>query len=79
MVMLLIKKRRVSCGSRYVEVILVKVNGGETVCLRQIQVIDYDSFFLLRRILPHLLPHIKIRVTEGVSASALDLIIGSGS
>jgi len=44
------------------------------VCLTQIQVIDYDSFFWLQRILPH----IKIRVTEGVSALALDLIIGSG-
>ena len=29
-------------------------------------------------ILPHILPHIKIRVTEGVSLSALDLIEGVG-
>ena len=40
----------------------VGVNGGETVCLTQMQVIDYDSFFWLHRILPHILPHIKIKV-----------------
>ena len=44
------------------------------MCLTQIQVIDYDSFFWLQRILPH----IKIRVTEGVFALALELIIGGG-
>ena len=42
-------------------------NGGEGVCRMQIQVIDNDSFSWLCRILPHILPHIKIRVTEGVS------------
>jgi hypothetical protein len=46
----------------------------ETVCLTQIQVVDYDSFFGLHRILPHILPHIKIRVTEGVSKSDLDFV-----
>ena len=50
--------------------------GGETVCLTQIQIIDYDSFFRLQNILPHILPHIKIRVTEDISLSALDLIKG---
>ena len=40
----------------------VGVNGGETVCLTQIQVIDHDSFFPERRILPHILPRIKIRL-----------------
>ena len=49
----------------------VEENGGETVCLTQIQVIDYDSFFGLHRILPHILPHIKIGVTEGVFLSGL--------
>lgn len=39
----------------------------ETVCLTQIQIIDYDSFFRLQNILPHILPHIKIRVTVVVS------------
>ena len=42
----------------------------------QIQVVDYDSFFGLHRILPHILPGIKIRITEGISRSALDLIKG---
>ena len=53
--------------------------GGETVCLTQIQVVDYDSFFGLHSILPHILPHIKIRVTEGVSLSALDFVEGGGA
>jgi|GEM_PF-6079697 len=44
-----------------------KENGGEGVCLTQIQIIDYDSFFRLQNILPHILPHIKIRVTVVVS------------
>ena len=56
-----------------------KENGGETVCLTQIQVIDYDSFFWLHSILPHILPHIKIRVTEGISLSDLDFIEGGGA
>ena len=55
------------------------VNGGETVCLTQIQVVDYDSFFGLHRILPHILPHIKIRVTEAVPTSGLDLVRGGGA
>ena len=50
--------------------------GGETVCLTQIQIIDYVSFFWLHRILPHILPHIKLRGTECVFPTALDLIIG---
>ena len=58
--------------------VVKRVNGGETVCLTQIQVIDYDSFFRLQSILPHILPHIKIRVTDGVSPSALDWIKGGG-
>ena len=57
----------------------VGVNGGETVCLTQIQVVDYDSFFGLHRILPHILPHIKIRVTEAVFLSGLDFIEGGGA
>jgi hypothetical protein len=55
-----------------------KENGGEGVCQMRIQAIDYDSFFWLHRILPHILPHIKIRVTVDVSQSNLDLIIGGG-
>ena len=50
----------------------------ETVCLTQIQAIDYDSFSWLQVILPHISPHIKIRVTVDVSESGLDLIIGGG-
>ena len=57
----------------------VELNGGETVCLTQIQVVDYDSFFGLHRILPHILPHIKISVTECVFLSALDFIEGGGA
>ena len=57
----------------------VWINGGETVCLTQIQVVDYDSFFGLHRILPHILPHIKIRVTGAVSLSDLDFIEGGGA
>ena len=56
--------------------VAVRLNGGETVCLTQIQVIDYDSFFRLHSILPHILPHIEIRVTAGVSCSILDWIAG---
>ena len=44
----------------------------------RIQAIDNDSFFRLCSILPHILPHIKIRVTEDVSLSALDFIEGGG-
>ena len=51
-----------------------KENGGEGVCLPQIQAIDYDSFFRLQVILPHISPHIKIRVTGAVSLSDLDFI-----
>ena len=29
--------------------------------------------------IPHILPHIKIRVTEGVSTSGLDLVRGGGA
>ena len=47
----------------------------ETVCLTQIQVIDYDSFFWLQTNLPH----IKSRVTAAVSLSTLDFIKGGGS
>ena len=47
-----------------------------TVCLMQIQIIDYDLFSRRQIVLPHILPHIKIRVTEGVFLSALDLIRG---
>jgi hypothetical protein len=36
-----------------------KENGGEGVCLPQIQAIDYDSFFRIQVILPHISPHIK--------------------
>ena len=53
-----------------------KENGGEGVCLPQIQAIDYDSFFRLQVILPHISPHIKIRVTGAVSLSDLDCIEG---
>ena len=51
----------------------------ETVCLTQIQAIDYDSFSWLQVILPHISPHIKIRVTVDVSESDLDLIRGGGA
>ena len=44
----------------------------------QIQAIDYDSFFWLQIILPDILSHIKIRVTEGRSPSDLDFIKGVG-
>ena len=47
----------------------------ETVCLTQIQAIDYDSFSWLQVILPH----IKIRVTVDVSQSDLDLARGGGA
>ena len=50
----------------------------ETVCLTQIQAVDYELFFCLHSILLHILPHIKIRVTDGVSPSALDWIKGGG-
>ena len=53
--------------------------GGETVCFMQIQAIDYDSFFWLQIILPHILPHIKLRVTEGISKSDLDLVRRGGA
>jgi len=44
-----------------------KENGGEGVCLTQIQIIDYDSFVWWQKIVPHIVPHIKIRVTVVVS------------
>jgi hypothetical protein len=56
-----------------------KENGGEGVCRMQIQAIDNDSFFWLCRVLPHILPHIKIRVTVDVSQSDLDLVRGGGA
>jgi hypothetical protein len=56
-----------------------KENGGEGVCRMQIQAIDNDSFFWLGRVLPHILPHIKIRVTVDVSQSDLDLVRGGGA
>jgi hypothetical protein len=46
--------------------------------LHRFKSVDYDSFFWLHSILPHILPHIKIRVTDGVSPSALDWIKGGG-
>ena len=52
-----------------------KENGGEGVCRMQIQAIDNDSFFWLCRVLPHILPHIKIRVTEVASLSDLEVVI----
>lgn len=57
----------------------VTIDGGEGVCQMRIQAIDNDSFFWLCRILPHILPHIKIRVTAGVSQSDLDLVKGGGA
>ena len=54
-------------------------SGGGTVCLTEVQAIDYESFFWLHRILPHILPHIKIRVTEAVATSVLDFIEGVGA
>ena len=35
-------------------------------------------FFWLHSVLPHISTHIKIRVTEGISLSTLDLIEGVG-
>ena len=55
-----------------------KENGGEGVCQMRIQAIDNDSFFWSHRILPHILPHIKIRVTVDVSQSDSDLVRGGG-
>ena len=46
----------------------------ETVCLTQIQAIDYDSFSWLQVILPHISPHIKIRVTDDVFQPSLELV-----
>ena len=51
-----------------------KENGGEVVCFPQTQIIDFDSCFLHCKILPHILPLIKIRVTDCVSLSGLDFI-----
>jgi hypothetical protein len=53
-------------------------NSGGEVCLTEVQAIDYDSFFWLHKILPHILPHIKIRVTAGIYLSDLDFIEGGG-
>ena len=58
--------------------VVVKVDGGETLCLIQIQVIDYCLFSRRQIVLPHILPQIKIRVTEGVSLSDLDFVEGVG-
>ena len=44
----------------------------------QIQIIDYDSFSRRQIVLPHISPHIKIRVTEGVFLLVLDSIEGGG-
>ena len=54
-------------------------NGGEGVCLPQIQTIDYESFFRIQVILPHSSHHIKIRVTEASFLSALDFVEGGGA
>ena len=51
----------------------------EGVCRMQIQAIDNDSFFWLCRVLPHILPRIKIRVNVSVSLLPLDFIEGGGS
>ncbi len=42
----------------------------------QIQIIDYVSFSRRQIVLPHILPHIKIRVTEDVFLLVLDSIEG---
>ena len=49
-------------------------------CLQpmRIQAIDNDSFFRFCRILLHISPHIKIRVTVAFLELGLDLIIGGG-
>ena len=60
-------------------VTVLEENGGGEVCLTEVQVIDCDSFFRRCWILPHTLPHIKIRVTVGISRSGLDLIAGGGA
>jgi len=54
-------------------------SGGGTVCLTRTQAIDYDSFFRLQVILPHISPHIKIRVTKASFLSALDFVEGGGA
>jgi hypothetical protein len=54
---------------------LLRECGGGTVCLTEVQAIDYDSFFRLQVILPHISPHIKIRVTEVASLSDLEVVI----
>ena len=56
-----------------------KENDGEGVCLPQIQAIDYYSFFRIQVILPHISPHIKIRVTEASFLSALDFVERGGA
>ena len=56
-----------------------KENGGEGVCLRHMQGVDYNQFFWIQVILPHILPHIKIRVTEASFLSALDFVEGGGA
>ena len=58
--------------------VVVKVSGGEGVCVPQTQAIEYDSFFRLLVILPHISPHIKIRVTGAVPLSDFDFIEGVG-
>jgi hypothetical protein len=63
---------------RFLLFLLRECDGG-TVCLTEVQAIDYDSFFWLHRNLPHILPHIKIRVTAGIYLSALDFIEGGGA
>ena len=53
--------------------------GGEGVCLALFQTIVYNINFGVHIFLPHIIPHIKIGVTDGVSQSDLDLIIGVGA
>jgi hypothetical protein len=55
-----------------------KKNGGEGVCLVLFQTIVCNINFGVHIFLPHIIPHIKIGVTDGVSQSDLDLIIGGG-
>ena len=75
MVMPQFKKSTERSSSRYVRAGVVKVNGGGSVCLTQIQLVNDNALFDADHPTP-ILPRIKIRVTEGVSLSALDLIKG---
>ena len=60
MVMLLFKKRKERLGFRHVRVVLVRVNRGEVVCLMQVRLIDYISFFRLHVTLLHIYPTKKL-------------------